>query len=159
MTIDEAIRHCEEVAEQNETKALRIGRQYEGTLLDREAKECRECAADHRQLAEWLTELKQWRRVYGICPSYEMCIPECREGYDAQIAEYKRLLKAAVEDIHELLCDKKNLDGNGQSCNICSYIEWCHCCKECTIREDLRNWRYADEALKLIEKGEQNCGR
>ena len=69
------------------------------------------------------------------------------------IAEYKRLLKAAVEDIHELLCDKKNLDGNGQSCNICSYIEWCPCCKECTIREDLRNWRYADEALKLLEKG------
>lgn len=67
-----------------------------------------------------------------------------------QIAEYKRLLKTAVEDIHELLCDKKNLDGNGQSCNICSYIEWCPCCKECAIREDLRNWRYADEALKLI---------
>jgi len=71
-------------------------------------------------------------------------------------AEYKRLLKAAVEDIHELLCDKKNLDGNGQSCNICSYIEWCPCCKECTIREDLRNWRYADEALKLI--GDESDG-
>ena len=61
----------------------------------------------------------------------------------------KQLLKAAVEDIHELLCDKKNLDGNEQSCNICSYIDWCPCCKECTIREDLRNWRYADEVLKL----------
>ena len=64
--------------------------------------------------------------------------------------ELKRVLKAAVKDIHELLCDKKNLDGNGQSCNICSYVEWCPCCKECTIREDLRNWRYAGEALKLI---------
>ena len=49
MTIDEAIRHCEEVAEK--------------------MNDC-ECAADHRQLAEWLTELK----------------------------EAKRLLKAAVED-------------------------------------------------------------
>lgn len=70
----------------------------------------------------------------------------------AELCEAKRLLKVAVEDIHELLCDKKNLDGNGQSCNICSYIEWCPCCKECTIREDLRNWRYVDEALKLIGK-------
>jgi hypothetical protein len=67
-----------------------------------------------------------------------------------KLKEAKRLLKDAVEDIHELLCNKKNLDGNGQSCNICSYTEWCPCCKECTIREDLRNWRYADEALKLL---------
>lgn len=73
----------------------------------------------------------------------------------AELCEAKRLLKAAVEDIHELLCDKKDLGGNGQSCNICSYIEQCPCCKECTIREDLRNWRYADEALKLIgEEGD-----
>lgn len=65
MTLDEAIKHCLEVAENNETKALRIGRQYEGTLLDREAKECRECAADHRQLAEWLQELKEMREQIG----------------------------------------------------------------------------------------------
>ena len=78
------------------------------------------------------------------------------EQYNAELCEAKRLLKAAVEDIHELLCDKKNLDGNGQGCNICSYIEHCPCCKECTIREDLRNWRYADEALELIgEEGDR----
>ena len=68
----------------------------------------------------------------------------------AELCKAKRLLKAAVEDIHELLCDKKNLGGNGQSCNICSYIEQCSCCKECIIREDLRNWRYADVAIELI---------
>lgn len=55
MTLDEAIKHCLEVAEQNETKALSI----EGTIIDRVAKDCRRCAADHRQLAEWLTELKE----------------------------------------------------------------------------------------------------
>lgn len=61
MTIDEAIKHCIEVAEKSEKTALRIGQQYEGTLLDRDAKECRRCAADHRQLAEWLRELKELR--------------------------------------------------------------------------------------------------
>ena len=71
----------------------------------------------------------------------------------AELCQAKRLLKAAVEDIHELLCDKKNLGGNGQSCNICSYIEQCSCCEECTIREDLRNWRYADVAVELIGEG------
>lgn len=63
MTLDEAIAHCLEVAEQNETKALRIGRQYGGTLLNRDAKECRRRAAEHRQLAKWLTLLSWWSRL------------------------------------------------------------------------------------------------
>ena len=71
-----------------------------------------------------------------------------------QIAEYKQLLKLAVEDIHELLCDRKELDGIGQSCNLCSYIDNCSCCNRCDIIPELRTWRYADEALKLIGEGE-----
>lgn len=67
-----------------------------------------------------------------------------------ELYEAKQLLKAAVEDIHELLCDRKNLEVSGQGCSTCSYIDKCSCCRECTINEDLRNWRYADEALKLI---------
>lgn len=59
MTIDEAIKQCNDVAEQNEKTARRIGWQYEGTLLDRGAKECLRFAAEHRQLAEWLKELKE----------------------------------------------------------------------------------------------------
>lgn len=138
MTIDEAIKHCLEVVEDNETKALRIGEQYEGTLLDRDAKECRRCAAEHRQLAEWLTELKQWRRVYGICPSYEMCIPECKEGYDAQIAEYKRLLKEALADLAE-----------AEHCGLCKYeADDIATCQRKPINCFV--WRYADEALKLL---------
>lgn len=42
MTIDDAIKHCEEVAD---------GFTEQG--------KCAECAAEHRQLAEWLKELKQ----------------------------------------------------------------------------------------------------
>ena len=120
MTIDEAIRHCEEVAE-------RYDRVEDSHADDGLKQECIQCAADHRQLAEWLTELKQWRRVYGICQSYEMCISECKEGYDAQIAEYKRLLKAAVEDFSE----------------IKSYLSepYSHLCDK---------WRFADEAQKLL---------
>lgn len=140
LDIDVAIKHCLEVAEDNETKALRIGQQYEGTLLDRDAKECRRCAADHKQLAEWLKELKQWRRVYGICPSYEMCIPECKEGYNAQIAEYKRLLKLAIEDIDNAR--------HGINCGICGMQS----CDVNNVKPECKyRWQYADEALKLIE--------
>lgn len=44
MTLDEAIIHAEQVAELNEA-------------------ECFECAEEHRQLAEWLKELKRVREL------------------------------------------------------------------------------------------------
>ena len=41
MTLDEAIKHCEEVAEKDCI--------------------CEECASEHRQLAEWLKELQNYQ--------------------------------------------------------------------------------------------------
>jgi uncharacterized protein YhaN len=70
MTIDEAIKHCNEVADENETKAQKIGVHFLGTAKDKEATECRECAADHRQLAEWLTELKEARKLLTAAKDY-----------------------------------------------------------------------------------------
>ena len=82
MTLDEAIKHCLERAEENDNCADKCEAVYGEDNGIIEA--CRECAADHRQLAEWLTELK----------------------------EAKRILKAAVEDInfyvdcYEAHCDE-----------------------------------------------------
>ena len=73
-----------------------------------------------------------------------------------ELKEAKRLLKFAVDDIHELLCDRKDVSRNkGQSCNVCSYIEWCNCCQDCTIIDDLKNWRYANAVDKLLGELEQ----
>lgn len=56
MTIDEAIKHAEEVAEELEEEAVK------GCCDDTEImNKCYECASEHRQLAEWLKELKQLR--------------------------------------------------------------------------------------------------
>lgn len=62
MTLDEAIKHAEEVAKEHE-RGLKV---YENINEDRplfkeEENECRKCAKEHRQLAEWLKELKQLR--------------------------------------------------------------------------------------------------
>ena len=54
MTIDEAIAHTLEVAE-------RYDRVEDSHADDALKQECIQCAADHRQLAEWLTELKDLR--------------------------------------------------------------------------------------------------
>ena len=53
MTLDEAIKHCEEKA-----KELR-GQVDAHIVVDAEdIGDCIECANEHEQLAEWLTELK-----------------------------------------------------------------------------------------------------
>ena len=128
--INEAIQHCLDVAEQCDL--YKIEMEYK-------------CGEEHRQLARWLMELKQWRRVYGVCPSYEMCIPECKEGYDAQISECKRLLKLAMEDFS--LLDREH-DKN-KSCMMRTMD-----CAECPLNngkdEPCHEWRYANEAKKLL---------
>lgn len=55
MTLDEAIRHCEDVAEELEEEAK------EAHVLS--GMDCMECAEEHRQLAEWLKELKAYREA------------------------------------------------------------------------------------------------
>lgn len=71
MELDEAIKHCEEVAEQNEKKAeYRPRMDYYDEIESRA--DCLECAADHRQLAEWLQELRAYRKleICGNCRHY-----------------------------------------------------------------------------------------
>ena len=61
MTLEEAIKHCEEIAE------LKYDEGNEAHLQeqDKYADECIACAAEHRQLAEWLRELKERREKDG----------------------------------------------------------------------------------------------
>lgn len=62
MTLDEAIKHCEEVAYKKEQEyLLKYG--GEEAYQSVEATECEKCAEEHYQLADWLKELKRDRRI------------------------------------------------------------------------------------------------
>ena len=67
MTLDEAIKHAEEVAEKND----KIADTFEETLKNKIA--CRECAKEHRQLAEWLKELKSLRENEEVKEVFKNC--------------------------------------------------------------------------------------
>lgn len=56
MTLDEAIQHCEEVAE---TEEQRLKEWYGDYPHLKKIDSCLKCAEEHRQLAEWLKELKE----------------------------------------------------------------------------------------------------
>ena len=57
MTLDEAIFHCEEVAKKQDMKAGII-------MSEMGRKRYREYAAELRQIAEWLRELKAYKNKY-----------------------------------------------------------------------------------------------
>lgn len=67
------------------------------------------------------------------------------ESADRQKAEYKRLLKAAVEDIRYLINHAKR---NGKACDRCKYGNEMYC-----YADDCSNdakWQHEAEALALI---------
>lgn len=128
MTLDEAINHCEEMAERYE--------RMEDSHDDKLREECLQCAADHRQLAEWLTELKE--------------LISLKTDYVFFKAEAKKLSKVAVEDMYNSI--------NDVHCKYCSKWHTGQCQGtshlDCYVENKFK-WRYADEALALIgEEGD-----
>lgn len=136
MTIDEAIRHCEEVAWENDRKAMCVEEAYQTT----EQQNCEQCAADHRQLAEWLTELKDSRAVQN---EQEIFIHELM----GELEEAKRLLKAAVDDF-------KKINSDILTCKYCRWyseeIDECTYYPDDVPCERICGWKHEAEALKLI---------
>lgn len=103
LTLDEAIKHCLDVVEKNE-QAKKDGNLWIDT-------EYEDCCADHRQLAEWLTELKEARKLltatkykvkheewdmhgehyiadYELCPNCNKCLTKILYGHEASKAKH-----------------------------------------------------------------------
>lgn len=70
MTLDEAIKHCLDIADGQDKCAEISVSEYAKERIS-------QCAADHRQLAEWLRELKERRSGGWI--SCEERLPEVNE--------------------------------------------------------------------------------
>ncbi len=150
MTIDEAISHALEVAERYD--------RVEDSHADEGLKqECIQCAADHRQLAEWLTDYKELKNSIGAVRLNNMTEAlKLIRAYKAEnitqkkmIVKYKRLLKAAVEDF-TVYGALKDLPTEQRVQNL----EWRRFNRVFDILD--HRWRYTDEALKLLGKDEAN---
>ena len=146
MILEEAIKHCLEVAENNEQLAdgKWIGAEGEANRQD-----CIQCAKDHRQLAKWLIELKELRERIDIEANNNHCL-------EIELEEAKRLLNIALFSIPYVKCHR-------HPCADCKYMDIetykRTCAKECQQEEDACNvrfkWRYEEEALKLT-RGDNN---
>lgn len=149
MTLDEAIKICED-------NAAKIGGNPQSDYH----------ASFYKQVAEWLEELQEielqkaaprlgsieeyhnelarcktafWscnRRCMDAEEQYRRKADELRKAQQ-QIAEYKRLLKAAVEDINA-----------AEACDTCGYYPVIN--SDACQKNDCYKWRYADEVEKLL---------
>lgn len=129
MTLGGAIKHYKEEAE----KYMEYGIETE----------CYQCGKENEQLAEWLTELKDLREENKVLiQECDRLIKEKGEllKKSEQIAEYKRLLKAAIKDIGDM--SRYCL---GMCCDSCPQIHTLSRGHQSCI------WQHEDEALKLIE--------
>ena len=61
MTIDEAIKHCEKMAERKQQEGFFRNTRANAPTV--EGSKCYECASEYQQLAEWPRELKMLREV------------------------------------------------------------------------------------------------
>ena len=79
MTLDETIKHCEEVAEEKD-KSVELYKAVKATegLITK----CETCAEEHRQLAEWLKELKAYKDYYDTPGRIERTVYPGRIEYE-----------------------------------------------------------------------------
>ena len=176
MTLDEAIKHCLEVVEENdlaagmyEILAENNHNAYERLTAETNSSRCTKCATDHKQLAEWLTELKDLREenkvlmlecdrlikekkellskvsggdVLRICHLEEQLQVELDNSHCLEIEskEAKRLLGAALEDLKF-----------ESQCRNCKHRQTGldTVCRGC--RGNRYEWRYANEVLALLK--------
>lgn len=116
LDLETAIKHCEEVVMANEKSIEYYKIQGDKKWLDENEEDCIECAAEHRQLAEWLKELKQLKHVL----SYELNgVKEkikAKEKYDVNLSVYK----GCLEDFMQFVFDIKTQE----MCSRCKYYDY-----------------------------------
>ncbi len=79
MTLDEAIKHCEDKVKCNEDRADKAFKRYcvFPNEEDRcEYDRCASCAEEHKQLAEWLSDYKRLLELEQQVYNYESALNE-----------------------------------------------------------------------------------
>lgn len=95
MTIGEAISHALEVAGEQQERA--DSAELIDILDGLDVEACKKCAADHRQLAEWLTQLKKAKSIIRVCNRVLGYLLECEIESTSTRHEVETLLKNITE--------------------------------------------------------------
>lgn len=166
MTLDEAIIHCEEVAEEQE-KLCRVNDSFNISQP-----KWRECGKEHRQLAEWLKELKRLREQAPCEDAISRAeTVQFLENHSNDFEDVK--VRMAFKAASSLVNNPQNLPTVQPKYNT---SEWCtdcgeynkekHCCPRfnSVIRKIVEEMKQSETAYWIPTKDKywwecSNCGR
>ena len=121
LDLESAIKHCEEVTKEQERQADFNKYRFQTKhieVYERQYKKCTACASEHRQLAEWLRELKAYRDkdmmlIYAN-PLAEavrcaMCTNPMRSnsGCDGGCKVDEQMYRSVMDAVNELIMEVK----------------------------------------------------
>lgn len=127
MTIEEAIKHAENIYRQEDEKS-----------------DCKECAEQHKQLAEWMEELQQYRAIGTIdyineailltkadetlLSEYKAIgtVEECKEAKEKQTPKKPNIWGDGYDDKGNMIYDTYDCPNCGKSYEI-DYQDYNHC--------------------------------
>lgn len=92
MTLDEAIKHCEEKAQENYLQGMLC----HANPNDEELDKCIECAKEHEQLKEWLEEYKVLKERTAPIDNPSFKFEELKEGDWVWDNEFKNYMKIKI---------------------------------------------------------------
>ena len=113
MTLDEAIKHAEEVSEEKENEAQDL--EYSKLDWRHEANQCSKCAEEHRQLAEWLRDYKRLLEQEPMLDKIRAEIWDLQYGPEEKIMTNEDRADAynnAINQVIEII-DKYNAESEG----------------------------------------------
>ena len=122
MTLDEAIKHCKEKAEELREQAGFDTDSERYRMSEKEKADCLECAKEHEQLAEWL---KDYKRLLGE-KSYAMGYQDGLEDGLQDIREQGEWLKSEVGLFKCSICGR-HICTNISNDNPYIDYPFCHC--------------------------------
>lgn len=103
LTLEEAIKHCEKVAEENEKES----KLWEGGVSKafvQKYEKLRDCSFKYRQLAEWLRELKAYRESWEYLFATIFEIKSNAENEDVRnlanfLLKYMRIYEKEIREV------------------------------------------------------------
>ena len=108
--LESAIQHCIEVAEEMQNRGFAINTHWNADT--EKGRECYECASEHRQLAEWLRELKKDReKLDGLSIYFQSLVVDAVINQRPLMFDMRDATKEERESVEQYIANSAKTTG------------------------------------------------
>lgn len=152
MTIQEAINHAKEVADEKYKEGFLCYANSGDVENDKKNDECVKCAKEHEQLAEWLVELQQYRAI-GTVEEFRNCMDILNKAETDKLAKIidEWLLYQKIGTVEE--CREARERQRGKKPRFYAHNYYCGNCGNLVGNDEFK-WKrfmYCDKCGQAID--------